>query len=77
MVLAVTGTDPGEGMQIQSHEAQQYTGVDLLDEVYDLIRDRLGRLDADDPMRAELQSILARLGLGLGRSALQAVPGRH
>lgn len=51
----------------------QYTGVTLLNEVYDLIRRRLPKLSPDDPHRAVLSWLLTQLGPRLGRSDLVPV----
>ncbi len=52
-----------------------YTGHDLLGEVYDLMRDRSGRLGVSDPYRPVVALFLSDLGHRLGRDRLVAVSG--
>lgn len=53
---------------------QQYTGVDLAEEMFDLMRRRLPRLAADDPLRPQYQGLVTSLASALERPALVPVP---
>lgn len=49
-------------------------GEQLMNDVYDLLRDRLPELPPDDPYRTLLLGVLPQFGRVLGRSPLIPVP---
>ncbi len=51
----------------------EYTGEDLMGEVFDLMRRRLPHLQEDDPMRPRLMELLPSMGVALGRDRLVPV----
>lgn len=65
------GLEGGEG-------GDPYTGVDLVEEMYDLVRRRLPHLTLDDPLRPTVSQWLPLLGDALGRPAvLPTTPARQ
>lgn len=64
--------ESSKGAAVQQ-EVQEYTGVHLAEEMFDLMRRRLPRLADDDPMRETYQAWLPCLGSALGRPVLLPV----
>ena len=52
----------------------EYSGVDLMSEVFDLMRHRLPWIPPDDPYRLRLMALLPAMGSALGRDRLVPVP---
>lgn len=55
-------------------ENANYSTDDLMNEVFDLMRRRLPRLNAGDPGRARLMALLPQIGAALGRDQVVPVP---
>ena len=68
--------DPQQPPILKSHEGgrQAYTGLELMGDVFDLMRRSLPNLPEDDPHRPVVSAFLAELGPTLGRDRLVAVP---
>jgi hypothetical protein len=63
----------GPGLKVLDGGKDGYDGEALMNEVFDLIRRRLPKIPADDPMRPRLSSLLPALGMALGRDPLVPV----
>lgn len=49
-------------------DMQPYTGEDLLNEVFDVMKCRVPKLQPDDPYRERLMTLIPQLAAALGRA---------